>query len=83
MPDWQGILSLKKQIINTYNMEKYITKDKIADFVMKMWEQGVSVDLRSNERKLIVTKKYGSYEFIPVYEEASYDELISSCIRED
>jgi hypothetical protein len=64
-------------------MDKYITSDKIADFAIKMWEQGVSVDLRPNERKLIVTKKNGCYEFIPVYDKASYDELISSCIRED
>lgn len=30
-------------------MKKYITKDKLADFVMKMWDAGIRVETRPSE----------------------------------
>jgi hypothetical protein len=62
-------------------MEKYITKDKIADFVMKLWEEGIRVDLEPDKKQLCIHLKNGRYKWLPVYEKASYDELIESFIN--
>jgi hypothetical protein len=62
-------------------MEKYITKDKIADFVMKLWEEGIRVDLEPDKKQLCIHLKKGGYKWLPVYEKASYDELIESFIN--
>lgn len=64
-------------------MEKYITKDKLADFVMKMWENGIRVDLQPEKNELVITKRNGSYVWLPVYEKATYDELVASFIDEE
>lgn len=63
-------------------MEKYITKDKVADFVMKLWDKGIAVNLEPERKQLVIHKKDGGYEWVPVYEKASYDELVASFIEE-
>lgn len=62
-------------------MEKYITKDKVADFVMKLWEEGITVELEPNKKQLCIHLKNGRYKWLPVYEKASYDELVASFLN--
>lgn len=63
-------------------MEKYITKDKIADFVMEMWDAGIRVDIEPEKNQLCVHSKSGyNYVWLPVYESASYEELVDSFIN--
>lgn len=63
-------------------MEKYITKDKIADFVMKMWDAGIRVDVEPEKHQLCIHCKSGySYVWLPVYEKASYEELVDSILN--
>jgi hypothetical protein len=62
-------------------MEKYITKDKVADFVMKLWDKGIAVNLEPERNQLVICKKDGGYAWLPVYEKASYDELVESFIN--
>jgi hypothetical protein len=56
----------------------YITKDKIVDFIIKMWDAGIKVEADPKGRQLVVTKPGGGYEWIPVYEKASFNDLVNS-----
>ena len=62
-------------------MDKFITKDKVAEFVMTLWDKGIKVDLDPVSNQLVI-RKGGKYVWLPVYEEASYDELVASFTEE-
>ena len=64
-------------------MDKLITKDMVADFVMKLWDKGITVHLEPERNQLVICKKNGGYEWLPVYEKATYDELVASFIDEE
>ena len=62
-------------------MDKFITKDKVAEFVMTLWDKGIKVELDPACNQLVI-RKDGKYVWLPVYEEASYDELVASFTEE-
>lgn len=64
-------------------MKKYITRDKLADFVDKMWAAGVRVDIEPQNGQVVVHLSTGKYEWVPVYEKTSYDALIASLLQDD
>ena len=64
-------------------MKKYITRDKLADFIDKMWAAGVKVDTEPHNGQVVVHLPNGKYEWVPVYEKTSYDALISSLLQDD
>ena len=64
-------------------MKKYITRDKLADFVSRMWDAGIRVDAEPEKKQVVVHLKDGGYEWIPIYEKTTYDELISSLLPSD
>lgn len=61
-------------------MEKYITKDKLADFVTKMWDAGYSVDTRPNENRLDVWDKDIWLTQVKVFDKTTYDSMVSEII---
>lgn len=63
-------------------MEKYITKDKVTDFVMRLWDKGIAVTLEPERKELVIRKKDGGYVWLPVYEKGSFDEMVASVIGE-
>ena len=64
-------------------MKKYITRDKLADFVDKMWAAGIMVDTEPQKGQVVVHLPNGKYEWVPVYEKTSYDALIASLLEND
>jgi hypothetical protein len=48
---------------------------------MKLWEEGIRVDLEPDKKQLCIHLKKGGYKWLPVYEKASYDELVESFIN--
>lgn len=61
-------------------MKKYITRDKLADFISRMWDAGINVDIEPANKQIVIKKTDGRYEWIPVYDKTSYEELIDSLI---
>lgn len=62
---------------------KYITRDKLADILEKMWSAGIRVDFEPQRKQITIHKPDGNYEWIPVYDKTSYDELIASLLPSD
>ena len=48
---------------------------------MTLWDKGIKVDLDPASNQLVI-RKDGKYVWLPVYEEASYDELVASFTEE-
>ena len=70
-----GGLSL--DITLTHNiMSKYITRDKLTDFVEKMWDAGMRVDLHPDKNYITVTDSSYHSEYVNVFSKQSYDGLI-------
>jgi hypothetical protein len=58
-------------------MEKIITKDKLADFVTKMWDAGIRSDLKPDQSEVTLWSiDFGKMEHVKVVSEQSYSELI-------
>lgn len=59
-------------------MQKYITKDKLADFVEKMWDAGIRCDLKPNLSSITLwSKDLDKVEYVDVVDKRSYDNLIN------
>ena len=72
-----GLSSLEKPI--THNiMSNYITRDKLTDFVEKMWDAGKRVDLMPQDNTIVVRDEHYNSEYISVFSKQSYDSLIKS-----
>lgn len=57
----------------------YITEDKIADFVARMWKEGIRVDADPKDDELAV-RKNGVYHFIKVYRKGSFEALCDAFV---
>jgi hypothetical protein len=58
-------------------MEKFITKDKLADFITKMWDAGIKCDLKPDQSEVTLWSiDFGKMEHVKVVSEQSYSELI-------
>ena len=62
-------------------MEKYITRDKLADFVEKMWDAGMRVDLMPEDSTMAVRDANYNTEYVNVFSKQSYDNLIKSLTK--
>jgi hypothetical protein len=62
-------------------MEKFITTDKIADFVERMWNAGIRCELKPKESYISIwSHDYGKHEIVHVVSQRAYDELVRSVI---
>lgn len=59
-------------------MTKYITRDKLADFVEKMWDAGIKVDLKPSISSMTLwSKDLEKMELVDVVDKRSYESLIN------
>ena len=59
-------------------MTKYITRDKLADFVEKMWDAGIRVDLKPDQSSISLwSTDLDKIEHVDVVDKRSYDNLIN------
>lgn len=60
-------------------MEKFITKDKLADFITKMWDAGIRCDLKPGQSSISLwSEDLSKVEYVDVVNQRSYDETIRS-----
>lgn len=59
-------------------MQKYITRDKLADFVEKMWDAGIKVDLKpKNSTMTLWSEDLDKVEYVDVVDKRTYDSLVN------
>lgn len=59
-------------------MTKYITRDKLADFVEKMWDAGIKVDLKPHISSITLwSENLEKMEHVDVVDKRSYENLIN------
>ena len=59
-------------------MTKYITRDKLADFVEKMWDAGIKVDLKPSISSMTLwSEDLDKMEHVDVVDKRSYENLIN------
>jgi hypothetical protein len=59
-------------------MVKYITRDKLADFVEKMWDAGIRVDLKPSISSMTLwSENIEKMEHVDVVDKRSYEGLIN------
>ena len=64
--------------LNHNIMTKYITRDKLADFVEKMWDVGIRCDLRPNQSTIALwSKDLDKAECVDVVDKRTYDDLVN------
>ena len=71
-------------IINQINnhMEKYITREQLADFVIRMWDANIRVDLRPSSNSITLwTDTLGKHTFVTVGD-ADYENIVADVINE-
>lgn len=69
-------------LINNH-MQNYITRDKLADFVEKMWDAGKRVDLSPEKSYLTVSDDSYGVEFVYVFEKRTYDALVEKFTKKE
>lgn len=63
-------------------MTKYITRDKLADFVEKMWDAGIKVDLKPKYSTMTLwSEDLGKVEYVDVIDKSTYDSLVNEVKR--
>lgn len=59
-------------------MQNYITKDKLADFVEKMWDAGIKCDLKPDRSSITLwSKDLDKVEYVDVVDKRTYDNLVN------
>lgn len=58
----------------------YITEDKIAEFVARMWKEGIKVSVEPDSDQLVIHKTTGGYEWIRVFRKQSFEDLVNEFI---
>ena len=61
----------------------YIEEDKIAEFVARMWKEGIKVSVEPDSDQLTVHLKNGGYEWIRVFRKQSFEDLLNAFIPND
>ena len=63
-------------------MQKYITRDKIADFVAKMWDAGIRCDLKPDQSSISLwSRDLEKVEYVDVVSKRTYDSLVDEVIN--
>ena len=64
-------------------MEKFITRDKLAEFVEQMWNAGLRVDLKPGENSISVwSDDYKKLTYVNVVSVQAFDHVIGEVIAE-
>lgn len=59
-------------------MTKYITRDKLTDFVEKMWDAGIKVDLKPKDSTMVLwSDDLDKCEYVDVVGKRSYENLVN------
>ena len=61
-------------------MGKYIKRDKLADFVEKMWDAGLRVESNPEKGYLSVVDANYHTEYVNVVSEGHYEEMVAEFI---
>lgn len=65
-------------------MEKYITSDKVGQFVQDLYESGKFYNIQVDDERVAVCKAAGdNYLFIPIVQKNSYERLLKDIIGEE
>lgn len=62
-------------------MSKYITRDKLTDFVEKMWDAGMRTELMPERSRILVYDSKLNIQYVEVFSEQSYDGIVESLIE--
>lgn len=58
-------------------MQKYITKNMLADFVEQMWDAGIKCDIKPDRHEIVLwSNDLDKMERIDVIDETAYDSLV-------
>ena len=63
-------------------MDKYITRDKLTDFLEKMWDAGKRVDLYPKKNYIAVMDDSYHTEYVNVFSKQTYESLIQELTKE-
>lgn len=59
-------------------MRKYITRDKLADFVEKMWDAGIKCDVKPKDSQITLwSEDHSIIEYVDVVSKKTYENLIN------
>jgi hypothetical protein len=58
----------------------YVTEDRIADFVSRMWAEGIKVSVDPKSSDIVVHKKDGGFEYVCVIKKNSFNELCDAIV---
>ena len=59
-------------------MQKYITRDKLVDFVEKMWDAGIIVELKPKDSTMTLwSEDLDKVEYVDVVDKRTYDSLVN------
>lgn len=62
-------------------MKKYITSDKVGQFVQALYESG-KIDYIQVQGEQVSVKANGEYTFVEILQEKSYEDLVSEFTAE-
>lgn len=64
-------------------MKKYITSDKVGQFVQALWESGKFYSIQVDDKQVAVSKDpVADYIFITIVQKNSYEQLLKDVIEE-
>ena len=64
-------------------MAKYITSDKVGQFVQALYESGKFYNIQVDDKQVAVSKTPGGdYLFIQIVQKNSYEQLLKDVIEE-
>lgn len=59
-------------------MQNFITRDQLTDFVERMWDAGIKVDLKPKDSTIALwSDDFGKVEYVDVVDTCSYESLIN------
>lgn len=58
----------------------YVTEDRIADFVSRMWAEGIKVSVDPKSSDIVVHKNDGGFEYVRVFKKNSFNELCDAVV---
>ena len=64
-------------------MSNYITRDKLTDFIEKMWDAGMRIELMPKTNTIAVIDSQYHTEYVNVFSKQSFDSLVESLIKKE
>ena len=77
-----GVLSFDNHL-NQYHMEKFITRDRLTEFVEKMWNSGYKLELKPADNSMTVwSENYSKLTYVNVVSDQAFEPVIEEVIAE-